>query len=315
MNLSPRLQAALPPADHPDFSARKAELERLVEVAGTERGLHAFGWLEGEPAHRQRQVDVFVEACGWHPDAPTFGGALSLARELPLDSPELPERMAEMERMVRVSTPETGLLAYRRLPDEPGQRQQEVQEYETICGWNHNLGRFGTARDVMEFVHDCPRREDALQMLSRLDWGDDWLSCDGALKQLHALHEVRKRDASLFELACQAHEPNHLEPLAGWLTTDQLQNVTRELEAGRALELLQAAHSHHLPPDELPELSSLAARSQVPVEELIETAWAGQRPVGSVSEEPDRWLLAGTVLPKRREIISPRSPSPPTPSG
>lgn len=301
MTLSPRLQAALPPAGHPDFSARKAELERLVEVAGPERGLHAFRWLEGDEAHRQRQADVFVEACSWHPDAPTFGGALSLARELPLDSPELPQRMDELERMVRVSTPETGLLAYRRLPEEPGPRQNEVEEYETICGWNSNLGRFGTAREVMEFVHGCARRQDALEMVSRLDWGEDWLSCDAALKQLPQLKQIQEQDAGLFDLACQAHRPDDLEPLAGWLPAEEMKDLIRELKPERALELLQAARSHHLDPAELHDLSGLAARSEAPVNELIETAWAGQRPVGTVGEEPDRWLVGGTVLPKRKE--------------
>ncbi len=186
---------ALPDARHPEHAARRAEFEKLTEAAGPERALHAYRWLEGSDDHRSAQVDVFVKICTWHPDAPTFGGALSLARELPLESPDLPARMAELEQMVACSTPETGLLAYRELPDDPAERQRQVGDYVEICSWNSNLGRFGTASKVLHLLNECPPdlRQDAMATVKSLDWGSDWLDCDAALKQLPTVESLVER--------------------------------------------------------------------------------------------------------------------------
>jgi hypothetical protein len=190
--LIPKLQAALPAPGHPDYAARKAELEQLVEAAGPERALHAYRWLDGDEEHRATQVDVFVEACTWHPDAPTFGGALSLARELPLDSPQLPERMSELERLVAASNPEIGLLAYRELGEE--NREEQIGQFVEICSWNPNLGRFGTASKVLRLVREWP---EAMPMVRALDWGDDWLSCDAALQKLPELEQTLRETERL----------------------------------------------------------------------------------------------------------------------
>lgn len=194
MQLTSRQLQLLPEPGHPQHQARRAELERLTEAAGPERALHAYRWLEGSEEHRAAQVDVFVEACSWHPDAPTFGGALSLARELPLDSPDLPARMDELERMVACSTPETGLLAFRELSDVPQERERQVADYVEICSWNSNLGRFGTASKVLRLLDECPpeARPLAMDAIKRLDWGTDWLSCDAALKQLPSVEELAR---------------------------------------------------------------------------------------------------------------------------
>lgn len=161
-------------------------MDRLVAAAGPERARHAYRWLEGSEEHRAAQVDLFVEACSWHPDAPTFGGALSLAKALPLESRELPARKDELEQLVRAANPEQALLAFRGLSDEPELRQQQIADFVEICSWNPNLARFGGVGRVMRFLDACPSelRAAALAEVSRLDWGEDWFSYDAALEQV-----------------------------------------------------------------------------------------------------------------------------------
>ncbi len=133
----------------PDFEARKAELQVLVQKAGAQHGLETFRALPRDRAKKALQTDLFEEICAWREGLATSGWGSHLMKALDPSAPDFEARKTELRQLVETAGSQYGLEAFQALPRDPAARAGQVALFGEIGGWRAGLAGSGWGSHLM----------------------------------------------------------------------------------------------------------------------------------------------------------------------